>query len=118
MEALSIDIFVKKMKIRCCVAYGFQENENNEKKEAFWNFLDGEVIGAKETGAGMIIQFDGNLWAGEKIIPKDPRIQNKNGKLFEQFLVRNSHLTVVNSLEICEGLIRLATWCASTHCTE
>ena len=59
---------MKKIRIRCCVAYGFQENENIEKKEAFWKYLDGEVRGAKETGAGLVIQFDGNLWAGEKIM--------------------------------------------------
>ena len=105
VEALSIEVFVKKMKIRCCVAYGFQENENYDKKEAFWNYLDDEVTEAKESGAGLVIQFDGNLWAGNKIIPNDPRKQNNNGKLFEQFLTRNSHLTVVNSLQLCEGLI-------------
>ena len=105
VEALSIEVFVKKMKIRCCVAYGFQENEKNDKKEAFWSYLDDEVLEAKSSGAGLIIQFDGNLWAGNKIIPNDPRMQNKNGKLFEEFLSRNSHLTVVNSLEICQGLI-------------
>ena len=63
------------------------------------------MIEAKESGAGLIIQFDGNLWAGNKIIPNDPRMQNKNGKLFELFLKRNSHLTVVNSLDLCQGLI-------------
>ena len=39
------------------------------------------------------------------IIPDDPRPQNRNGKLFKEFLERNSHLTVVNSLEVCNGLI-------------
>ena len=51
------------------------------------------------------MHFDGNLWAGQDIIPGDPRPQNRNGKLFQAFLSRNSHLTVVNSLPICEGLI-------------
>ena len=51
------------------------------------------------------MQFDGNLWAGNNIIPGDPRCQNRNGKYFEQFLSRNSKLTVVNSLSQCEGLI-------------
>ena len=105
VEALSIDIFVQNMKIRCCVAYGCQENEEKEKKDLFWSYLDEEVSEASNTRAGLIIQFDGNLWAGDKIVPNDPRSQNKNGKLFEQFLARNSHLTVVNSLDICEGLI-------------
>ena len=105
VEALSVDIFVRQMKIRCCVAYGFKEGDAYEKKEAFWNYLDAEVMEAENAGAGLVIQFDGNLWAGEKIIPNVPRTQNKNGKLFEQFLERNSHLTVVNALELCEGLI-------------
>ena len=35
----------------------------------------------------------------------DPRKQNNNGKLFQQFLSRQPHLTVVNSLPLCEGLI-------------
>ena len=54
------------MKIRCCIAYGFQENEKNEKKEAFWNYLDDKVTEAKDSGAGLVIQFNGNLWAGDK----------------------------------------------------
>ena len=35
LEALSVEISVRNMKIRCCVAYGYQENENIEKKEQF-----------------------------------------------------------------------------------
>ena len=76
-----------------------------EKKDAFWKYLDEEVEEATNTGAGLVIQCDGNLWAGNQIIPNDPRPQNRNGKLFEQFLIRNSHLTVVNSLDLCEGLV-------------
>ena len=39
------------------------------------------------------------------IIPGDPRPQNRNGKMFQSFLERHPHLTVVNSLPVCEGLI-------------
>ena len=105
IEALSVEITVKNMKIRCCVAYGFQENENIEKKNNFWKYLDEEVMNAKNSGAGLIIQMDGNLWAGGKVIPKDPRQQNRNGKMFEEFLEKNSNLSVVNALELCEGAI-------------
>ena len=55
VEALTIDIFIRNMKIRCCVAYGFQENQENEKKDSFLNYLDNEVIEAKKSGAGLII---------------------------------------------------------------
>ena len=105
VEALSVNIFVKKLKIRCCVAYGCQETDGIDKKEAFWKYMEEEVIEATQSGSGLILQFDGNLWAGEGIIPNDPRPQNRNGKLFQQFLELNPHLTVVNSLSLCEGLI-------------
>ena len=87
------------------MAYGCQETDAIVKKEAFWQYLDEEVIFATNSGSGLIFQFDGNLWAGDKIVPNDPRQQNINGKLFAQFLDRNSHLTVVNGLQLCEGLI-------------
>jgi hypothetical protein len=105
VEALSVQIYVKKLKIRCCVAYGCQENDLNDKKEAFWKYMDEEVTEATDSESGLVIQLDGNLWAGDGIIPNDPRPQNRNGKLFQQFLERNPHLSVVNSLSLCEGLI-------------
>ena len=49
--------------------------------------------------------MDGNLWAGDEIIKDDPRKQNQNGKYFEKCLHQNSHLSVVNALNICEGII-------------
>ena len=104
IEAISIEIFLKKIKVRCLVAYGPQETQTIEKKQAFWEFLDEEAQLAKISGSGFILQFDGNLWAGKDIIPGDPRLQNQNGKLFKSFLERNN-LTVVNSQPICEGLI-------------
>ena len=105
VEAISVEIFVKNMRIRCCNAYGCQENESVDKKDAFWSYLDEEVIEAESTGSGFILHFDGNLWAGSEIIPGDIRPQNKNGKLFQQFLERHKNLTVVNALSLCQGLI-------------
>ena len=105
VETLSINISIQNLKIRCCVAYGPQESDSNEKKEDFWKYLDDEVEEARKSSSGLVIQFDGNLWAGKNLIQNDPRPQNRNGKLFEQFLKRNSNLTVVNSMKLCEGLI-------------
>ena len=105
VEAISIDIFVRNMSIRCVVAYGCQETANVDKKHAFWSFIEEEVICAKTAGSGFILQFDGNLWAGKSIIPGDPRPQNNNGRLFQQFLERNKNLSVVNALPLCEGSI-------------
>ena len=51
-EALPVEIFVSKMKIRCCVPYGPQESDTVEKKEAFWTFLDEEVIETDQSESG------------------------------------------------------------------
>ena len=66
------------------------------------------IISAWDSGSGFILQFDGNLWAGSDIIPGDPRKQNNNGKLFQDFLSKQSNLTVVNALSVCEGLIEFS----------
>ena len=105
VEALTIEIILKKLKIRCVVAYGCQENDKIDRKEEFWKYLDEDVQQADISGSGFILQFDGNLWAGKDIIPGDPNNQNRNGKLFQEFLERNRQLTVVNALPQCEGLI-------------
>ena len=105
VDALSVQIRVRSLKIRCCVAYGVQENHSISRKELFWSYLQEDVNEARKVNNAFILHFDGNLWAGSKIIPGDPRPQNRNGKMFENFLSSNPHLTVVNSLKICEGLL-------------
>ena len=105
VEALSVEIIFKNMKIRCCVAYGCQENDTLDRKDAFWTYLDEEVDLAEQNETGFVLQFDGNLWAGSQMIPGDPRPQNKNGKIFQELLEQHPNLTVVNSLALCEGLL-------------
>ena len=105
IEALTIDISLQKMKIKCVVGYGPQENSKNENKINFWQYIEEDSRTAWDNGQGFIFHCDGNLWAGPSIIPGDPKNQNKNGKFFEDFLARNPNLVVVNSLPICEGLI-------------
>ena len=51
-------------------------------------YLVEEVLRANKSGLGLVLHFDGNLWAGENIVPGDPRKQNKNGRMFEEFLTR------------------------------
>ena len=105
IESLSVEITVKNFRIRCVVGYGPQENDATEQKEKFWSMLDSEVVKAANYGTGLVIQMDANLWAGNSLIPGDPNQQNKNGKLFENFLLRNPHLICVNSTQLCDGLI-------------
>ena len=57
VEALSIEITLKTMKIRCVVAYGVQENDIIDRKEAFWKYLDEDVQQADISGTGFILQF-------------------------------------------------------------
>ena len=107
IEALSVDIFVESMKIRCCVAYGCQEGDLVYRKNQFWKYLDEEVQFAINNNAGLVIQLDGNLWAGQNLIPGDPRPQNRNGKLLENFLKRHPHLSIANSSQrVCRRVWR------------
>ena len=104
-EVLSVRVFFKELSVRVVTGYGPQENAIKEKKDKFWEFLETEANYADLEGDGLIIQMDGNLHAGSNILKNDPNIQNQNGKLFGQFLDRNPNLIVVNTLEICEGII-------------
>ena len=49
--------------------------------------------------------MDGNLHAGQSLIKNDPNPINQNGKLFLEFLENNPSLIVVNTLDLCTGVI-------------
>ena len=105
IEVLVVEIKIEDLKTRCICAYGPQEKDSQDKKLNFWARLSEEVRESEENESAIIIQMDGNLWAGEEIIQEDPNNCNANGKLFKEFLLQHPNLTVVNSLEICEGKI-------------
>ena len=105
IEVLTIEADINGLKTRCVGAYGPQEYEKLEKKKAFWNKLSIEVEDALNNEAAFILQMDGNLWGGPEIIKNDPNPCNENGKLFKKFLHKHPHLKVVNSLDLCEGVI-------------
>ena len=102
VEALTVDITVKKMQIACTTAYGPQEKDSMDKEAKFWDYLDEEAKRAEMEGKGFILQGDLNSWIGKTYIKEDPRPQNENGKMMADFLNRND-LIVVNSLELCKG---------------
>ena len=103
VEAITVDIHVKNMTISITNAYGPQEYEKIEKKNAFWSYLHNEAQRAESNGKGFLLQGDMNSWLGPKIIPGDKRAQNKNGKMFEDF-IKTNNLIVLNSLPFCKGL--------------
>ena len=102
-EALTIEIWLDNFPVRLVCGYAPQEYDSKDRKAAFWEYLNTEIHKAAAGGAGIIIQMDGNLWAGENIIKGDLRVQNQNGKLFEQFLNIHPNISVINALPICEG---------------
>ena len=104
-EVMSVLVVIGEIPIRVIVGYGVQENAPKKKKEDFWEYIENEIIEADKEEQGVLIQIDGNLHAGEELIKNDPNPKNRNGKLFLQFLQCNPTLTVVNSLDICEGVI-------------
>ena len=53
------------------------------EKKGFWKYLNNEVQSSVTDGAGLIIQMDGNLWAGESVVKGDLKMQNQNGKMCE-----------------------------------
>ena len=102
-EVLTVEIWVEGFPIRLICCYGPQEYDGKFRKDKFWEYLNSEVANVKTDGASIILQMDGNLWAGNKIIPSDPKPQNQNGKRIKEFLLKNPNLTVVNATNLCEG---------------
>ena len=105
IEALVVQVVIGKLPVRIIAAYGPQENSQKEKKDLFWDFIEEEATKAELEEHGLIIQMDENLHAGPDLVKNDPNIQNKNGKLFMEFLTRNPYLVIGNNLDLCNGII-------------
>ena len=103
VEVLVVEVWLNDFPIRIVNGYGPQMSDPIERKRKFWEFLEKQVNNARVAGAGIIIQMDGNSHLGPTIIEGDVNVQNVNGKLFCEFLQRNTHLTIINSLPLCEG---------------
>ena len=104
-EVVSVQTILGEIPVRVVVGYGPQENATTEKKNKFWDFIENEVREAEMKDHGVIFQMDGNLHAGPGLIKGDPHTQNRNGRMFLEFLRRNSSLVVLNSLDTCQGII-------------
>ena len=105
VECMTIQVVTGCTTFRCVVGYGPQKDDSPQRKQDFWNYLDQEVASAKNDNIGLVIQIDSNAWAGNQVIPNDPNAQNGNGKLLKLFLERNESISLINSLQLCEGLI-------------
>ena len=105
VECLSVVVSVPGVDIRAVCGYGPQGRDSAKRKSMFWEYLDEEVESASKNNQILIIQIDSNCHAGSQLIPNDPNCQNENGRYLQAFMERNSSLSIVNSLGLCEGLI-------------
>ena len=105
IEALSVQTVLGGIPVRVILGYGPQENANIKKKNDFWSFVENEIHEAELDDHGILFQMDGNLHAGHNLVKGDPNPQNRNGKLFMDFLERNNSLVVLNCLDTCKGVI-------------
>ena len=103
-EVLVVEANIANNKVRFINAYGPQEDENEEIKDAFYNRIDQETKSSKLAGAMICIEMDANAKLGSGIIFGDPKEQSKNGKLLEKMVAEND-LVIVNAMEICKGVI-------------
>jgi hypothetical protein len=55
---------------------------------------------AYENDLAIVLQMDGNLWAGPEVVKNDPNECNGNGKMFKKFLQEHPYLSVLNSLDV------------------
>ena len=85
--------------------YGPQENDSIERKQKFWSRLGQEVEDSLSSDSGFILEMDGNLHIGSETIPGDPNFCNNNGKLLKTFLAKFPQLKLVNSSNLCSGVI-------------
>ena len=106
VEAMTVNIHLKKITISMNTGYGPQEYDKIDKKQNFWKYLEDECERAKKEGNGFLFQGDLNSHLGPNIIPGDLRPRNENGKMFANF-VKSNQLTIVNALSMCKGT---TTW--------
>ena len=105
VELLVVQIRIKDLHVRVINAYGPQECDSQERKALFWARLHSEVVEAVEANCAVFIQMDGNLHCGKEIIKGDPNPINANGRLLRAFLDNNPYISLINSLDRCQGKV-------------
>ena len=107
LEVLVVEGKVGNRSTRFINAYGPQEEDAGGSKERindFYQYLDLVIKEAKFSARLVCLQMDANAKLGDKVIPKDPKQQTKNGEKLLSIIEENN-LIVVNSLDLCEGTI-------------
>ena len=104
IEILVAQGTIERTKVRFINAYGPQEDDATDRILGFYQKLEEEIVLALENGCQIILECDANAKLGFEVIPGAPNCQSSNGGLLWSLLKRNN-LTVVNSLDLCEGVI-------------
>ena len=75
-EYIVVGITIGQLKAQIISAYGVQESAPVERKAKFWSDIDHQVKQADFNNEGVLLQMDGNFWAGPGLIRSDPNPQN------------------------------------------
>ena len=68
--------------------------------------MDNEFFASEREGNGFILVMDSNSWLGPDVLKGDPHLQNRNGKMFQDFMSKNPKLTILNTESFCQGLLK------------
>ena len=104
VEILVVECKLKGFPVRFINAYGKQETDSEEERFAFFRSLDFEIKSAFLKGSMVCVELDANSKIGYENFARDPHPQSQNGKFLMKVVHENS-LIIVNTLDICEGLI-------------
>ena len=104
VELIVVQGHIGSQNIRFINAYGPQEDEQYEKVLGFYQKLEEEIVQAINSNCFVMMECDANAKLGYEVIKNDPNPQSKNGSLLMSLVQRNN-LVVVNSTDLCSGLI-------------
>ena len=106
IELLVVQAKVNNANIRFINGYGPQEDDN--RASSFFQKLEEEIEMAQDNDCLVMIEMDANSKLGWEIIKDDPNEKSANGDLLLGIIER-TNLTVVNSLDLCQGTITRST---------
>ena len=91
-------------KVRIINGYGTQEDDLATNRLTFWQSLEQEIVGAKNSKCMVLIQMDANAKVGKNVISSDPNDLSDNGWLLLS-LIDRENLILANSSPLCNGAI-------------
>ena len=103
-EVLTVQAKVGHHDVRIINAYGPQEDDGSNKVYKFWQEIEQEIVSAKDENCLLILQMDANAKIGKENLKGDPNNSSANGRLLLD-VVERQNLTIVNTLDICKGVI-------------